>query len=348
MSDACWRAATGAYLVAVTLASGVVVDVGAGAVVAAWLLLQLPRRRLVALRSFVLRRWMRIFVGHLERFSGVTFVVSGDAFRDGEAALVVCNHRSWMDTVALYSLARQVGGDGDVKFIAKKSLLAFPVFGVAGWLLGVVIFITRRAARAGKHLDATYASLADPARRGWPFWLISYLEGTRRTRAKLDAAHDFAKRRDLPVLRHVLQPRTKGFVAAAAALRGTAAAVYDVTLGYEEEGDAERSVTPDFVTSLLVPSCAQRVVHVHQRRIPLDEVPQDEEEVRAWVYRLYEQKDRLLDEFARTGKFPGRAVPWHRISGRMLAESHAMLWLSCAAISLALVRGTGLAVSKLS
>lgn len=320
-----WRAATSAYLALLTLASAVVVDGGAAAVVGAALLLRAPARRLVALRSFVLRWWMRVFVGHIEHFSGLRLVLTGDALRRGEAAIVVCNHRTWMDTVILYSLARQVGGDGDVKFIGKKSLLAIPVYGVAGAILDVVYFITRRGDRARNVLDATYAGLSDPGRGGWPFWLISYLEGTRRTRGKLQDSQDFAKRRDLPPLQHVLQPRTKGFVAAATALRGHVAAVYDITLGYQEDVTPERDVTPDFVSALLLPG-SQGAVHVHQRRIPLENVPKDEEEMKAWIYKLYAEKDELLVGFHRTGRFSGRTVPWDLMPQTMLAKSHAMLW----------------------
>lgn len=325
-ADMAWRLSTATYMAMATVASGVLIDLVAGSVILVWTLLRLPERPLVAFRSFVVRRWMRVFIGYFERFSRTTIVPTGDAFRDGEPALVVPNHRSWMDTITIYSLARQVGCDGDVKFIAKKGLLLFPIFGVAGWLLHVVIFITRSAAAAGQTLDTTYSMLADPKRRGWPFWMISYLEGTRRTREKLSAARDFAKKRDLPELEHVLQPRTKGFVSAVHALRGSAGAVYDVTLGYQETDGPERDVTPDFGTQLLTPGLCDRVIHVHQRRIPIAEVPEDEEEIKEWVYKLYAEKDELLKHFARHGKFPGEERQWVRMPQRMYWESLVMFW----------------------
>jgi Acyltransferase C-terminus len=118
--------------------------------------------------------------------------------------------------------------------------------------------------------------------------------------------------------------------------------VYDVTLGYQEDDDAERNVTPDFVSTLLTPSATPRVVAVHQRRIPLEEVPEDEEELKAWIYRLYAEKDKLLDEFARTGAFPGRKVQWVRMPPRMLAESHAMFWAAFVVIGSVLLKVRGL------
>lgn len=42
-----------------------------------------------------------------------------------------------------------------------------------------------------------------------PFWLALFVEGTRFTEAKLQAAQEFAASRGLPVPRNVLLPRTK-------------------------------------------------------------------------------------------------------------------------------------------
>lgn len=42
-----------------------------------------------------------------------------------------------------------------------------------------------------------------------PFWLALFVEGTRFTKAKLQAAQEFAMAKGLPVPRNVLLPRTK-------------------------------------------------------------------------------------------------------------------------------------------
>lgn len=41
--------------------------------------------------------------------------------------------------------------------------------------------------------------------------LLLYPEGTRFTKKKHEAAVEFARSKNLPVLKHLLQPRTKGF-----------------------------------------------------------------------------------------------------------------------------------------
>lgn len=290
-----------------------------GSAVAFWRLSNFDRRRLVIFCSATLRIWFSIFMGHLEHFSRMTIVLTGDPFFANEAALVVCNHRSWTDTIILYSLARQVRMHGDVKFLAKRSLLAFPVFGFAGWILDVVIFIKRQSSSAGRRMGKVFSSLTDPRRERLPYWLISYLEGTRFTEKKHSMAIDFAKERGLTPLRHMLQPRTKGFLAQVRALRGNAEAVYDVTIGYHE--NYKKEMEPSFSKMYFTPSRVDRVIHVHQRRIPLDEVPEDDEELKQWVYKLYEQKDDLLDGFKQNGRFGGRPLRWNRMT--------LLYWLRC-------------------
>lgn len=303
----------------ISLISVVLVDGLASVAVAIWRLLKLNHRALVALCSQTLRIWFSIFMGHLEHFGGLTVVLTGDAFCPNESALVVCNHRSWADTVVIYSLARQVRMHGDVKFLAKRSLLLVPIYGFAGWVLDVVIFIKRQSESAGRRMTKVFSSLTDPRREHAPYWLINYLEGTRFTLKKLEAAHDFAKKRDLKVLTQVLQPRTKGFISTVHALRGNASAVYDITIGYQES--EEREMQPSFKQMYFTPALRNRVIHVHQRRIPLQHVPHDEEQLKKWIYKLYEQKDELLTGFRETGKFDGRPMRWNRMTWAF--------WLRC-------------------
>lgn len=157
-----------------------------------------------------------------------------------------------------------------------------------------------------------FSRLTDPRRNRAPYWLISYLEGTRFTQKKMERAVEFAKKRDLKVLEHVLQPRTKGFISTVQALRGSAEAVYDFTIGYKE--NEKKEMSPTFGQMYFTPGTQDRVIHVHQRRIPLSEVPHDEEELKEWIYKLYEQKDELLRGFRQTGRFEGRVMRWNRIT----------------------------------
>jgi len=276
--------------------------------------------------------WMTPLIGFLEHFGGLTMRIHGERFVHGESALVVVNHRSWVDSVALYCISRQTGAHGALKFFAKKPLLLFPVYGLAGHVLNVCIFITRTASHASRKLRSEFAHLTEhlgTERATTPFWMVSYLEGTRRTAKKVQEARAFALERGLQPLTHVLQPRVKGFVAMATELRPAAHAVYDITLGYShhckkrlasedsvpESVDHDPVPQPEF-SSLLFDYCRghQRVVHVYQRRIPMADVPEDEAALREFVYALYRRKDELLEEFENNRQFPEPELGWMRIT----------------------------------
>jgi len=342
-----------AFFTAMTAGSALLIDGAGGLALGLARLAGAPRWAVARAQSAVLRAWMSIYVGHLELFGRMTLVVRGDPFVRGESALVVCNHRSWTDTIVLYSLARQVGAHGDVKFFTKRSLLWFPVYGVAGVLCNVCLFIQRdMSAAAGafaslraqltgadaKPSDAAasvaVSSGSSGARRFPPFWLINYLEGTRLTPAKVAASQKFAASRNLPILSHVLLPRTKGFIASASALRGAATAVYDVTIGYAPDALSapSGSPSPSFTSMLLTAGMGPRVLFVHQRRIPMEEVPSDPAALSDWLYELYAAKDARLARLAATGSFEGEPVSWTRFTWAHVLGCIALFWASVGAV----------------
>uniref|UniRef100_A0A2K6FAS3 Phospholipid/glycerol acyltransferase domain-containing protein n=2 Tax=Propithecus coquereli TaxID=379532 RepID=A0A2K6FAS3_PROCO len=63
-------------------------------------------------------------------------------------------------------------------------------------------------------------------------WFLLYCEGTRFTETKHRVSMEVAVSKGLPPLKYHLLPRTKGFTTAVQCLRGTVAAVYDVTLNF--------------------------------------------------------------------------------------------------------------------
>jgi lysophosphatidic acid acyltransferase/lysophosphatidylinositol acyltransferase len=60
-----------------------------------------------------------------------------------------------------------------------------------------------------------------------PFWLGLFVEGTRFTESKLRDAQEFASSKGWPIPQNVLNPRTKGFVAAVTHMRSFVPAIYD-------------------------------------------------------------------------------------------------------------------------
>jgi len=126
-----------------------------------------------------------------------------------------------------------------------------------------------------------------------PAWIVTFVEGTRIKPSKLARSQEYAAENGLPVLKHLLTPRTKGFVATVQALRGHATAVYDMTIGYVGGVPTLMQWAKGYV----------RVVHVHARRYPLESLPSTDAELTAWLHARFKEKDRLLDDYYRDDYF---------------------------------------------
>ena len=226
-----------------------------------------------------------------ERFNNQQIVVSGENLPADENVLVVSNHQQMPDITTIMSLARGKGRLGDLKFFVKHAIKWVP--GV-GWGMQFINcpFLKRDWSADREKIDATFATLVDER---IPMWLVSFVEGTRGTEAKIRASSEWARTRGLEPTRHVLLPRTKGFVASVEGLGDHLHAVYDFTIGYVEG----------------VPTLWQHIIgrvgeiHIHVRRFPAEELPRIEEELKQWLMDRFYEKDTLLEGYYATGSFPG-------------------------------------------
>ncbi|CAB3368329.1 Hypothetical predicted protein [Cloeon dipterum] len=106
----------------------------------------------------------------------------------------------------------------------------------------------------------------------------------------------FAKERGLPLLKHHLVPRTRGFTSSIPHLKEKMGAIYDVQLAFKKDDKIEPSMS-----NLLIGKGV--TAHLYIRRIPMDGVPTDEQEANQWLHELYQRKDQMQDSFYNTGDF---------------------------------------------
>ncbi len=233
--------------------------------------------------------WWGWCVQAAEHLRGTRLVISGDRVPPAENGIVVSNHQQMPDIVAVMIFSHMKRRLGDLKFFVKKELQWVPGMGWGMTFLGCV-FVSRQWTEDRQRIQRAFAAIV---RERLPVWLVTYPEGTRLTRPKLERAKKFAKERGLTPPRHVLVPRTKGFAAAVEALRGHVAAVYDLTIGYEEG----------------VPTLWQlalgrlRRIHLHVRRFPIETLPATRDELSAWLLERFREKDELLEQFYQVGSF---------------------------------------------
>ncbi|XP_007538575.1 1-acyl-sn-glycerol-3-phosphate acyltransferase delta [Erinaceus europaeus] len=242
----------------------------------------------------------------LEWWSGTDCVIHTDpsayAKFGKENAIVVLNHKFEIDFLCGWSLAERFGVLGASKVLAKQELAYVPIIGWM-WRFTEMVFCARRW-----ELDRTAVARSLERLRDYPdkYFFLIHCEGTRFTEKKHRVSMEVAAAKGLPPLKHHLLPRTKGFTITVKSLRDVVSAVYDCTLNFR-----------DHETPTLLGVLQGRKYHadLHVRRIPLEQVPEDEEQCSAWLHRLYQQKDALQEQYLRHGRFPGSPMcpprrPW--------------------------------------
>jgi len=150
----------------------------------------------------------------------------------------------------------------------------------------------------------------------YPFWLTIYPEGTRIKPDKLIESQKYCKENNLPIYQNVLHPRPTGVVVTLQELRNVLTYVYDITLGYP--------IKPS-------PSCCffpgeGIKIHMHVKKISINDVPEDEEGIKEWLNELWCEKDKLMAYFNEHKSFPGNSreaemgFTWADFTGYMTPE----------------------------
>jgi 1-acyl-sn-glycerol-3-phosphate acyltransferase len=230
--------------------------------------------------------WTVVFARFLH---GVEIIRSGDNPPPRENAAVLANHQQMTDIPVLFTLAREKGRLGDLKWVVKDIVKYVPGIGW-GMVFIDCVFVKRNWATDREHLRRVLNKFYT---HHIPIWLVSFAEGTRLTTSKLAQSQEYAREKGIKPLRHLLMPRTKGFMTMIPELRGHLDAVYDIVIGYEEGVPSIWQWTKGY---------AKRV-HMHVRRYPIAALPEGETELAEWLLTRWREKDDLLERYYATGAF---------------------------------------------
>lgn len=257
------------------------------------LLLPFSRAAFRAFNRFAANTWWGWCVIGARALNSARIVLTGDDLPMRENSIVIANHQQMPDITFLMHLARDRDRLGDLKWFVKHAIKYVP--GV-GWGMVFIdcLFVHRNWADDAASIGRTFTRIVSGR---VPLWLMSFPEGTRIRPHKLQAAQAYAAERGLEPPRHVLIPRTKGFVASVQGLRGHARSVLDVTIGYETGVPTLWQYVQGF----------SRVAHLHVRRFPVDSLPESPEALTQWLLDRFREKDRLLEHFYAHGSFPASA-----------------------------------------
>ncbi|XP_006523410.1 1-acyl-sn-glycerol-3-phosphate acyltransferase delta isoform X2 [Mus musculus] len=181
------------------------------------------------------------------------------------------------------------------KVLAKKELAYVPIIGWM-WYFVEMIFCTRKWEQDRQTVAKSLLHLRDYPEK---YLFLIHCEGTRFTEKKHQISMQVAQAKGLPSLKHHLLPRTKGFAITVKCLRDVVPAVYDCTLNFRNNENP---------TLLGVLNGKKYHADCYVRRIPMEDIPEDEDKCSAWLHKLYQEKDAFQEEYYRTGVFP--ETPW--------------------------------------
>lgn len=225
-----------------------------------------------------------------EQQNGVRIRVTGmEAIPEGESALVISNHCSFLDFCMVHSVSMRRGMIGNCRYFSKDSIKYMPFFGWGMYLAGF-IFLKRNWAKDQRHINATFDTLV---KNRLPVHLISYLEGTRVNKKKIAESHEYAAKNNLPKLDYTLLPRSKGFAASVKGLRRSHINhVYDLTIAYyhQKRGFGSTPSLSDYLFGRL----NEYQFRVHVDRYSMNVIPENEPEIAKWLVKLYEDKNVRL------------------------------------------------------
>lgn len=208
-----------------------------------------------------------------------------------EHVLLLMNHCYEIDWLVGWVFCEKVGVLGNCKAYAKKVIQYIPTVGWA-WKFAEFVFLERSFDKDREIIGRQIKEIMDYPD---PVWLLLNPEGTRFTEKKHEASIQFARERGMVELKHHLIPRTKGFTASLPQLRGKAT-VLDIQLAISKD-------SPVKPTIFNILNGKPIVAHMHIRRIPMDTVPENEEQAAEWLQELFRQKDLMQDSFHNHGDF---------------------------------------------
>ncbi|KAK9286105.1 hypothetical protein L1049_014485 [Liquidambar formosana] len=262
--------------------------------------------------SFFFGAWLSMWPFLFEKINKTKVVFSGESVPARERILLIANHRTEVDWMYLWDLALRKGCSGYIKYILKSSLMKLPVF---GWGFHILEFISveRRWEIDESTLRQMLSTFKDSRD---PLWLALFPEGTDFTEQKCTRNQKYAAENCLPVLNNVLLPKTKGFCACLEDLRATLDAVYDITIGYKYR-------CPSFLDNVFGVDPSE--VHIHIRRIPLNDIPISEDDVATWLMETFRLKDQLLSDFYSQGHFSQQETEGGLSTMRCLVNSMVVI-----------------------
>ncbi|KAI1292490.1 1-acyl-sn-glycerol-3-phosphate acyltransferase delta [Halotydeus destructor] len=215
-----------------------------------------------------------------------------------EDSVIVVNHTYTLDWLWVLYFLEQHGSLGLVKAVAKKSLQYIPVI---GWNLyfSDCLFLARNWKRDAAYLKKSLSGLQDGGNQ-----YVLFPEGTRFTKDKLISSNEYAEENHLPPMKYHLYPKSRGLAQIIRHLNensGSRPTIYNLEIAFHEtlNRNTEISLKSVFRGKAIVGD-------VYLERITLDKLDlSNDDEIKARLLDIYQQKEILMDHHVAHREFPG-------------------------------------------
>lgn len=216
-----------------------------------------------------------------------------------ERMILMSNHQIYADWIFIWWAAYTSRMHGAIYIVLKDSLKWIPVIGTGMQLFGF-IFMARNWERDRPAIEHRLKQLQ--ADKDWPMWLLLYPEGTNLSPTTIEKARTYSKKVDGPFLERTLLPRSTGIRYCVKNLKKTVEYIYDCTIAYEPI-DSIFAAKKYTLRSMFFEGRPPKRVHMHWRRFAIRDIPEEEKAFEQWLYERWVEKDKMLVDFYKQGKF---------------------------------------------
>ena len=239
-------------------------------------------------------QWFILVTMQLELIGGIKIHIYGDDIADAVTGksipFVICNHRTRIDWMVLWSFFIRCAGNklGILKIILKEDLKKLPLF---GWAMSYFrfIFLSRKWEDDQgeiKLLSQYYDQTSDPT------CCLIFPEGTDLSIKNIKRAHDFAEKNGKEKFEYVLNPRSKGTHYLLSKMRNNTDTLWDLTMGYKDRVEGERPSE-----MMLAKGYYPQEVHILVNKYPLSDIPTDADKFATWLDSRFAHKEQKLKHF---------------------------------------------------
>nr|KAG5699729.1 hypothetical protein BaRGS_022127 [Batillaria attramentaria] len=231
--------------------------------------------------------WFVFCVALFELLLGIKIVIHGHPAPTTDSTLILCNHRTRLDWLFLMAYQLRCGSLSHYRISLKQSLKNLPVPGWGMQLAGYV-FLQRDWSQDQQRITRSLQYFAQTRTR--PQFLL-FPEGTDLNPNGLVKSRAFAEKHGLPVYKHVLHPRTTGFVHFVKEMRKNKIldSILDLTVAYPRDVIQNEA---DLVLGRF-----PQEVHFLALRHPIADVPSSAERLENWCRDLWRRKESTLEKF---------------------------------------------------